>query len=67
MEPGIDGLETSKRALLLHPNQKAIIASAYTVTDRVKAAISLGLGQYVKKPNTLNTIGKVVKEELNRV
>lgn len=67
MEPGIDGLETFKRALLLHPNQKGIIASGYTETDRVKAAISIGVGQYVKKPYTLDTIGKVVKEELNRV
>jgi two-component system cell cycle sensor histidine kinase/response regulator CckA len=68
MEPGIDGLETSKRSLLLHPNQKTIIASGYAETDRVKAAISLGVGrQYVNKPYTLNAIGKAVREELHRV
>jgi len=67
MEPGIDGLETFKQSLLLHPNQKAIIASGYTETDRVKAAISLGVGQYVKKPYTVSTIGKAVKEELCRL
>ncbi|MCP4341887.1 MAG: response regulator [Desulfobulbaceae bacterium] len=65
MEPGIDGLETFKRSLLLHPNQRAIIASGYTETDRVKAAISIGVGQYVKKPYTVNTVGKAVKDELS--
>ncbi len=66
MEPGIDGLETYKQSLLLHPDQRAIIASGYTETDRVKAAISLGVGQYVKKPYTVITIGKAIKEELQR-
>ena len=67
MEPGIDGLETFKRSLLLYPKQRAIIASGYTQTDRVKAAISLGVGQYVKKPYSVNTVGKAVKEELHRL
>ena len=44
MDPGIDGLEAYKRILELHPEQKAIIASGYSETPRVKEAIKLGAG-----------------------
>ena len=64
MDPGIDGLETYKRILELHPNQKAIIASGFSATDRVKAVQNIGAGAYVKKPYTLEQIGIVVKAEL---
>lgn len=66
MKPGIDGLETYQRVIKLHPNQKAIIASGYSETDRVKEAQRLGAGKYIKKPYTLEKIGVVVKEELRK-
>jgi CheY-like chemotaxis protein len=66
MDPGIDGLDTYKKILDLHPKQKAIIASGFSETDRVKAAQTLGAGQYVKKPYTLEKIGLAVKAELSR-
>ena len=66
MDPGIDGLETYKRVLELHPGQKAIIASGYSETDRVKEAQRLGAGKYIKKPYTLEKIGLAVKEELGK-
>ena len=65
MDPGIDGLETYKRILELHPGQKAIIASGFSETDRVKEAQRLGAGKYIKKPYTLEKIGLAVKEELD--
>ena len=65
MDTGIDGLETYKRILEFHPNQKAIIVSGFSETDRVKEAQNLGAGQYVKKPYVLNAIGAAVKAELN--
>ena len=64
MDPGIDGLETYRRILQAHPNQKAIIASGFSETDRVKEAEELGVGHYLKKPYTLETIGTAVKAEL---
>ncbi len=64
MDPGIDGLETYKRILKLHPEQKAIITSGYSETDRVKEAQKLGAGAYVKKPYMLEKIGIAVKKEL---
>ena len=66
MPPGIDGLETYKRILNLHPEQKAIIASGFSETERVKEAERLGAGKYIKKPYTLEKIGLAVKEELGK-
>jgi PAS domain S-box-containing protein len=65
MDPGIDGLETYKRILEFHPNQKAIIASGFSETDRVKEAQRLGAGAYVKKPYVLENIGIAVRNELD--
>ncbi len=67
MDPGMDGLETYKRILKLHPNQKAIIASGFSATERVKEVQRLGAGAYVKKPYTLEKIGLAVKTELERL
>ena len=66
MDPGIDGLETYKRILELHPGQKAIIASGFSETHRVKEAQRLGAGEYIKKPYTLEKIGLAIKRELER-
>ncbi len=66
MKPGIDGLETYRRIIQLHPNQKAIIASGYSETDQVKEVRRLGAGKYIKKPYTLEKIGVAVKEELKK-
>jgi len=66
MDPGIDGLDTYKRILELHPDQKAIIASGFSETDRVKEAQRLGAGAYLKKPYTLEKIGIAVKAELGK-
>ncbi len=66
MEPGIDGLDTYKKIIEDHPGQKAIIASGFSRTQRVNELQSLGAGQYVKKPYTLEKIGLAVREELGK-
>jgi PAS domain S-box-containing protein len=66
MDPGIDGLETYKKILKLHPRQKAIIVSGFSETKRVKEAQKLGAGAYVKKPYTLDKLGTAVKNELSK-
>jgi CheY-like chemotaxis protein len=66
MDPGIDGLETYRRIKALHPGQKAIIASGYSETDRVREAQALGAGEYLKKPYLLEKIGVAVRKELDR-
>lgn len=65
MAPGIDGLETYKRINSKYPQQRAIIASGYSETERVREAQRLGAGKYVKKPYTIEKIGVAIKSELN--
>ena len=64
MVPGMDGLDTYKKIVEIFPGQKAIIASGFSETKRVKDAQSLGAGKYIKKPYTFEKIGIAVKEEL---
>ena len=66
MEPGIDGLETYRNILELHPDQKAIIASGFSETELIKEAQALGAEQYIKKPYILSDLGEVVRTELSR-
>ncbi|MGD9008124.1 MAG: response regulator, partial [Desulfobacteraceae bacterium] len=66
MAPGIDGYETFRRIKAVRPDQKAIIASGYSETERVKQTLALGAGGYIKKPYTISTIGKFIKKELNK-
>ena len=66
MEPGIDGLDTYKRILEVHPGQRAIIASGFSETERIKEAQKLGAGKYIKKPYTLEKIGLAIREELEK-
>jgi signal transduction histidine kinase/ActR/RegA family two-component response regulator len=66
MEPGMDGLETYRQIIEIRPGQKAIIASGFSETDRVKEAQRLGAGEYLKKPYTLENLGIAVKKELGQ-
>ena len=66
MPQGMDGLETYQRVLSVHPNQRAIIASGYSESKRVRKLQKLGAGAYIQKPYTLQKIGLAVREELDR-
>jgi len=66
MEPGIDGLETYRRILEIRPDQKAILVSGFSETDRVKKAQELGAGAYVRKPYVQQKLGLAIRKELDR-
>ena len=66
MDPGMDGLDTYKKALESHPKQKAILVSGFSESDRVHDAKALGAGAYVRKPYVMEKLGLAVKKELNR-
>lgn len=66
MDPGIDGRQTYEQIARLRPGQKAIIASGYAETEDVRVAQSLGAGEYLKKPYTLDKLGRSVKLELSK-
>lgn len=65
MDPGIDGLETYVRILEIHPQQRAIIVSGFSETDRVREVQRLGARTYVKKPYTLEKLGVAVRDALS--
>jgi len=66
MPPGLDGLETYREVVRRHPGQKAIIASGYADSERVRRVQALGAEAYLKKPYTLEKIGLAVRTELDR-
>lgn len=66
MEPGIDGCETYKKIKEIHPGQKAIIVSGFSVDERVKTAQRIGAGTFVKKPYLIKEIGQIIKKELEK-
>ena len=67
MDPGMDGLDTYKSILKIRPDQKAIIVSGYSESERVHDAQALGAGEYVKKPYVIEKLGLAVKKELARL
>jgi PAS domain S-box-containing protein len=67
MDPGMDGLDTYRKALEIRPKQKAIIVSGFSESERVTAAQALGAGAYVRKPYVLERLGLAVRKELDRV
>jgi len=66
MDPGIDGLETYRRIKEIHPGQKAIIASGYSETERVREVLRLGAGGYLKKPYRKEDLDRALQKELQR-
>lgn len=66
MPGGMDGLETYRRILEVRPEQRAIITSGFSESDRVRLLQELGAGAYVQKPYTLELFGVAVRRELDR-
>jgi CheY-like chemotaxis protein len=66
MEPGINGLETYKQILEIHPGQKAIIASGFSETAHVKETLRLGASAYIKKPYNIEKIGMAIRNALDQ-
>ncbi len=66
MEPGINGLETYKQILEIHPGQKAIVASGFSETEHVREALRLGAFAYIKKPYNIEKIGRAIRGALER-
>ncbi|MCP4340851.1 MAG: response regulator [Desulfobulbaceae bacterium] len=67
MIPGIDGLEAYRQIIKMHPQQKAIIVSGFSESDKVVEAQKLGTGPYIKKPYTLIDIATIIRAELDKL
>jgi two-component system, cell cycle sensor histidine kinase and response regulator CckA len=66
MPGGIDGTETYRKSLQLNPFQKALIISGFAETDRVKEAMSLGAGAFLRKPLSTKILATAIRKELDR-
>ncbi|BBO70381.1 hypothetical protein DSCA_43110 [Desulfosarcina alkanivorans] len=64
MDPGIDGLETYQRILESTPGQRAVIASGYAETARIREAQRIGFATYLKKPYELESLAKAIRATL---
>ncbi len=65
MEDDFDGLDTFRAIRKRVPDQKCIIASGFSESDRVKAAQTEGAGAFVAKPYTRDLLAEVVRLELD--
>lgn len=66
MTPGIDGLETYRQIIKIHPRQKAVIASGFSESEKVVEAQKLGTGPYLKKPYKLIDIASILRTVLSK-
>ncbi len=64
MEPGMNGRQTYEEILKRYPGQKAIIASGFSESDDVVAALQLGADGFIKKPYSMDLLGRSIKEAL---
>jgi len=67
MEPDFDGLDTYREILKIRPDQKALIVSGYSATERVQKVLELGAGGFVKKPYSIEELGKEIRSVLDSV
>lgn len=63
--PGMDGLETYQAVLELRAGMRALIATGFSETERVKKALSLGVGAYIRKPYMIDDIGPALRKVLS--
>jgi PAS domain S-box-containing protein len=62
----LDGLDVYKNILSHGINVNTIIVSGFSESERVIEAISLGVKRYIKKPFTIDEIGRCIREILDK-
>ena len=66
MDPGIDGLDTFRELRKLVPDQKVLLISGFArTTQRVAKAQELGAGCYLRKPLSIDSLAKAVRNEID--
>ena len=61
MPPGINGRQTYEQILAINPRQKAIIVSGFADSQEVAILQDLGARFFIKKPYTIEELGKAVQ------
>jgi len=65
MEPGMNGYQTYAEIIKIHPGQKAVIVSGFSENEDVVEAHRLGAGAFIKKPYTIQQLGRVIHKVLS--
>jgi PAS domain S-box-containing protein len=65
MGPDMDGLEAYLKIREIYPGQKAIMASGFSESGKMEAAMHAGISRYVKKPYTLEKLAMAVRTTLD--
>lgn len=66
MGPGMNGRQTYERICEIRPGQKAVIASGFSESEDVKAALRMGAGEFIKKPYSMQVLARAVKKGLEK-
>jgi nitrogen-specific signal transduction histidine kinase/CheY-like chemotaxis protein len=61
---GYDGLDTYREISKFRPGLKAVLVSGFDSTGRVEEAKKLGAGKFIKKPYSMQILGKAIREVL---
>ncbi len=64
MAPGIDGRQTYEEIITFQPHQKALVVSGFSESNDVQQTIALGAGGFIRKPYTMEQLGKEIQEIL---
>jgi len=64
LSSGLNGWETYEQLLLIDPKIKAIITSGQSMNQDIEKAKSLGAGDFIKKPYSLQDLGLAIQKEL---
>lgn len=64
MEEDFDGLDTFQRIRHLVPKQKCALVSGFAKSDRVREAETLGALYFIRKPYTVEKLGRAVRNAL---
>lgn len=64
MPPGMDGFDTFMALKAVDPAVQVIIASGYSENNRVLQAQHLGAGPYIKKPYSIEVLGRTIQAML---
>ncbi len=62
--PGMDGLETFRRAREINPEIAAIILTGYGTSEREIEGMRLGVKKFVRKPITIDQLANVINDVL---
>jgi CheY-like chemotaxis protein len=65
LEDSFDGLDTFKAIREFKPEQKFIVASGYSESDRSNELKTLGCRQYINKPYSPQTLSQAIRAELD--